>query len=118
MKSRVMMFRIAALIVVLLAAVLVAQQPRPVSPPTVPRTNTLPQPIELEKSDVPMTSPAKLLKYQHEETKRDVDKLVKLVSEVQGEVDKAGENVLPLNTLKKLEEVEKLSKKVRNRIKQ
>lgn len=102
--------------VVLMATALVAQQTK--QGPTPPRINTLPQPMEQEKSDLPMTSPAKLLKYQHEETKKDVDKLVKLVAEVQEEVDKAGENVLPLNTLKKLEEVEKLTKKVRNRIKQ
>jgi len=113
-----MVFRITALIVLLLAAVLLAQQQQTRPVPSPPRINTLPQPIEQEKSDLPMTSPAKLLKYQHEETKKDVDKLVKLVAEVQEEVDKAGENVLPLNTLKKLEEVEKLSKKVRNRIKQ
>jgi len=63
-------------------------------------------------------SPAKLLKYQHEETLKDIDKLVKLATEVQEEVEKAGENVLPLNTLKKLEEVERLSKKIRGRLKQ
>jgi len=111
-----MVYRLAALTVVLLVSVLAAQQQKPGS--TTPRINTLPQPIDQEKSDLPMTSPAKLLKYQHEEVKKDVDKLVKLVGEVQEEVDKAGENVLPLNTLKKLEEVEKLTKKVRNRIKQ
>lgn len=111
MKSRV-----AALLVVVLATVLVAQQQKNTTTP--PRINTLPPPMEQERPDPPLTSPAKLLKYQHEEVKKDVDKLVKLVAEVQDEVDKAGENVLPLNTLKKLEEVEKLTKKVRNRIKQ
>jgi len=109
--------RVTALIA-LVTIIVIAQQPRPSALPPVPRTNTLPQPIEQEKSDLPMTSPAKLLKYQHDEVKKDVDKLVKLVAEVQEEVDKAGENVLPLNTLKKLEEVEKLTKKVRNRIRQ
>lgn len=73
---------------------------------------------EKEKDDLPMSSPIKLLKYQHEEVKKDMDKLVKLVAEVQEEVDKAGENVLPLATLKKLDEVEKLTRKIRTRIRQ
>ena len=37
---------------------------------------------EQEKDDLPITSPIKLLKYQHEEVKKDMDKLVKLVAEV------------------------------------
>lgn len=108
------MYRLAALLV-LLATVLVAQSQKGTN---TPRINPLPQMLDQERPDPPLTSPAKMLKYQHEEVKKDVDKLVKLVAEVQDEVDKAGENVLSLNTLKKLEEVEKLTKKVRNRLKQ
>ena len=63
-------------------------------------------------------SPAKLLKYQHEDAMKDIDKLVKLVAEVQEEIEKAGENVLPLTALKKLEDVERLSRKIRGKIKQ
>lgn len=76
---------------------------------------------EIEKpSDAlpPPNSPSKLLKYQHEEVKKDMEKLSKLVGEVQTELDKAGENVLPLNTLRKLEDVEKLAHKIRDRIRQ
>ena len=49
---------------------------------------------------------------------KDIEKLVKLTADIQEEVEKAGENVLPLNTLKKLDEIEKLTKKIRGRIKQ
>jgi hypothetical protein len=103
-----------------LAAFLGAQSPPPKTsnPSPIPPLRTVNPVAGQEKDELPMTSPIKMLKYQHEEVKKDVDKLVKLVGEVQDEVDKAGENVLPLNTLKKLEEVEKLTKKVRNRIKQ
>lgn len=80
-----------------------------------------PEPSEIEKpadSGPALNSPSKLLKYQHEEVKKDMERLSKLVDEVQQELDKAGANVLPLNTLKKLEEVEKLAHKIRGRIRQ
>lgn len=76
------------------------------------------QPTDPGDVPAPANSPAKMLKYQHEEVKKDMEKLAKLVTEVQEDLDKDGENVLSLNTLKKLEEVEKLSRKVRTRLKQ
>ena len=97
-----------------LASVVVFAQGR--TPP--PRS---PEGLQMEKSPdatPPLNSAAKLLKYQHEEVKKDMEKLVRLTTEVQEELEKAGENVLPLNSLKKLEEVEKLSRKVRSRLKQ
>ena len=41
-----------------------------------------------------------------------------VATEVEEELEKNGENVLPLNTLKKLEEIEKLARKIRDRVKQ
>ena len=64
------------------------------------------------------SSAAKLLKWQYDATLKDIDKLVKLSTEIKEDMDKAGENVLPLATLKKLDELEKLTKKIRGRIKQ
>jgi hypothetical protein len=61
---------------------------------------------------------AKLLKWQYDATLKDIDKLVKLSTEIKEDMDKAGENVLPLATLKKLDELERLTKKIRGRIKQ
>jgi hypothetical protein len=66
----------------------------------------------------PLTSPSRLLKQQHEELKKLASKLTELSTQVEEELDRSGENVLPLNTLKKLEEVEKLARKMRTRIKQ
>src|ERR1035438_6644365 len=65
-----------------------------------------------EDSPSPLNTPAKVLKYQHEDTMKDIEKLVKLVNEIHDEMDKAGENVLPLGTLKKLDEVERLTRKI------
>lgn len=76
---------------------------------------------------VPVTNPtepraadsaAKLLKHQHEEIKKLSARMTELANEVEEELDKSGENVLPLGTLKKLEEIEKLARKIRGRIKQ
>ncbi len=69
-----------------------------------------------EKS--PAESAAKLMKYQHEEIKKLSSRLVELATEVEADLDKSGENVLPLGTLKKLDEIEKLARKIRDRIKQ
>jgi len=69
-----------------------------------------------EKS--PAESAAKLLKYQHEEIRKLSSRLAELATEVEADLDKGGENVLPLGTLKKLEEIEKLARKIRDRIKQ
>lgn len=64
------------------------------------------------------TSPSKMLKQQHDELKKLSSKLTELANQVEEDLDKGGENVLPLNTLKKLDEIEKLARKMRSRIKQ
>ncbi len=61
---------------------------------------------------------SKLLKHQHEEVRKMAARLVELSGEVEDDLQKQGENVLPLNTLKKLDEIEKLARKIRDRIKQ
>ena len=72
----------------------------------------------------PITSPsppppsAELLKHQHEQTKKLSARLAKLAAEVDEELNESGENILPLRTLKKLKEIEKLARKVGGRIKQ
>jgi hypothetical protein len=113
-----MRFFLAALLA-LLAPALAQQPPQQQNPPR-PAPNT-PQAITQEvERDLPLppNAPSKLLKYHHEEVKKDIERLLKLVQDVQSEIDKAGENVLPLGALKKLEEVEKLSKRLRGKIKQ
>lgn len=103
----------------------VKQSPTPKATPTpasqaVQSDSTSKKRASEPQEDTPTApnSPAKILKYQHEETLKDLEKLVKLTAEVQEEVEKAGENVLPLATLKKLDDVEKLARKIRSRLKQ
>ena len=49
--------------------------------------------------------------------KVDTDKLFKLASELKGYVDKSNENVLSLEVLKKAEEIEKLARSVKDKMK-
>ncbi len=63
-------------------------------------------------------SQSSALKQQHDEAKKLSQKLIELVTEVDADIDKSGENVLPLSTLKKLEEIEKTARKLRSLLKQ
>lgn len=49
--------------------------------------------------------------------KNDTDKLVKLAGELKDYVDKSNENVLSLEVLKKAEEIEKLARNVKDKMK-
>jgi hypothetical protein len=49
--------------------------------------------------------------------KNDTDKLLKLSIELKAYVDKSDENVLSLDVVKKAEEIEKLAKSVRDKMK-
>ena len=51
------------------------------------------------------------------ELKRDTEKLLKLATELKQYVDKTNENVLSLEVLKKSEEIEKLARSVKDRMK-
>ncbi len=57
-----------------------------------------------------------LNKERHAELKRDTEKLLALATELKTEVDKADENVLSLGVLRKTEQIEKLAKSVREKM--
>ena len=50
--------------------------------------------------------------------KKDTDQLLALANELKQNVDKANENTLSLEVIKKTEEIEKLAKKVREKMKE
>ena len=52
------------------------------------------------------------------EIKQDTDKLVDLANELKKSVDAAGDNALSLEVIRKTEEIEKLAKKVRGKMKE
>ena len=49
--------------------------------------------------------------------KQDTDKLLKLATELKEYVDKTNENILSMDVLKKTDEIEKLAKSVRDKMK-
>jgi hypothetical protein len=111
------MLAVNAAVVCLLLAAAPMQQPR-APQPAASASQRKPQSDTQDESPTAPMTPAKLLKYQHEETLKDIEKLSKLVGEIQEDVEKQGENVLSLNTLKKLDDVERLTRKIRGRLKQ
>jgi hypothetical protein len=58
-----------------------------------------------------------ILKADHEASKKDVDTMRKLIEDVKIDMEKNDRHILSVSTLKKLEEIEKLSKKIRGRMK-
>ncbi len=90
----------------LLALVLFAQEPKPrVEDPTTVR---LPD-GKLQSEEI--------LKAEHKKTVKDAEELVRIATEVRQELDQNEHHVLSIGLLKKLDEIEKLSKKIRGRVK-
>jgi len=56
-------------------------------------------------------------KQRQQQLKDDTDKLLKLATELKLYVDKSNENILSLEVLKKTDEIEKLAKSVRDKMK-
>ncbi|HSA93346.1 MAG TPA: hypothetical protein VLE48_10075 [Terriglobales bacterium] len=76
------------------------------------RREKTPQEIEMERRQ------AKALnKQRHEELKQSTDKLLELSEQLKEYVDKTDENMLSLDVIKKAEEIEKLAKRVREKMK-
>lgn len=56
-------------------------------------------------------------KERQQALKKDADKLFELSSQLKQQVDKSNENILSLDVIKKAEEIEKLAKSVREKMK-
>ncbi|HEX5433217.1 MAG TPA: hypothetical protein VFY05_03180 [Candidatus Angelobacter sp.] len=57
-------------------------------------------------------------KKRQEDIRKDTDKLFQLATELKAAVDKTNENVLSLDVIRKADEVEKLAKQVKEKMKQ
>jgi hypothetical protein len=58
-----------------------------------------------------------ILKADHERTLKDADALIRLAEDLKIDIEKNDRHVLSLGTLKKLDEIEKLTKRMRGRLK-
>ena len=90
----------------LLALVLLAQEPKP----------RIDDPSTVRLPDGKLQS-EEILKAEHKRSIKDAGELVRLSQEVRRELEEHEHHVLSLGLLKKLDEIEKLSKKLRTRLK-
>lgn len=58
-----------------------------------------------------------LLKDEHKRTLRDVDEITRLAAEIRAELEKNEHHVLSIGLLKKFDEIEKITKRARSRVK-
>ena len=89
-----------------------ASAPQPQIRPLGPQEEKDPVAQEMEKR-----RKKALNKERFNDLKRDTDKLLELATELKTHVDKADENMLSLDVLKKTEQIEKLAKSVRDKMK-
>jgi hypothetical protein len=92
------------------SAVLLAQQA-----PRFPRGETPPE--AREDARLRHDREKAMNQKRQEDLKHDTDKLLKLATELKEDVDKTNENVLSLDVIKKADEIEKLAKNVRDKMK-
>lgn len=112
-----MRFRLISLLtlVTLTAPVVVAQQRTLPSAQTDP--SDAPDPGAEARARILSDMAKKAAKDRVAALRNDTDKLLRLSTELKTYVDKSDENVLSLDVIKKAEEIEKLAKSVRDKMK-
>ena len=111
----------SALFFCLLSLPMMAQtQQQPRQPPPQPSPHDLNIPIADDddaRNRIMTEQQKKAAKERVAALKSDTDKLLKLSVELKNYVDKSDENVLSLDVIKKAEEIEKLAKSVKDKMK-
>ena len=85
------------------------------APAATPQVETRQDPAQKEMQDR-MAREAN--KKRQQDIRDDTDKLFQLATELKAAVDKSNENLLSLDVIRKAEEVEKLAKKVKEKMKE
>ncbi len=110
---RVRMFAALFLVIMLLKTAYAAEPPK-AGEPQFGRRGRVESPLEKEQE-------RKMEKARNEERqndlKKDTQKLLELATELKQYVDKTNENVLSIEVIKKTEEIEKLAKSIRGKMK-
>ena len=83
--------------------------------PSDPQFRTHPSADEVKRDNERMKA---MNKDRAERIKRDTDRLLALATELKQYVDKTNENVLSVEVIRKAEEIEKLSKSIREKMKE
>jgi hypothetical protein len=119
-------FLIIVLAPILLSAVAIPQNTAP-QPPAIAqaatngadpqfgqRRNQVPDPIEIKMEKDRQKA---IQKERQESLKKDTDKLFKLATELKDGVDKSTKDILSIEVVRKCEEIEKLSKSIKEKMK-
>jgi hypothetical protein len=108
--------RRAVLFCVSASALLAAQDPSQ----QAPATHELPLPNSNEDERLPNGKSRKneIAKQEHEQALKDTEELIVVAQQLKDELQKAGNYVVPLSSVKKTDEIEKLARRIRGRLKQ
>lgn len=111
--------RVFLLLLFLVPILPAAAQKPPDQEPPVPRRDYPQTPADEDDARTRLANDMakKAAKERAAALKSDTDKLLKLSVELKAYVDKSDENVLSLDVIKKAEEIEKLAKSVRDKMK-
>lgn len=97
------------------AAIVGAQQQQVPQQPPVPQ---IPKEDEDEKMPNGKSRSDAIAKEEHEKALKDTDQLIAMAQQLKDELQKAGDYVVPLSSVKRTEEIEKLARRIRGRLKQ
>jgi hypothetical protein len=106
-----------ALLVLIAVPMHAAKQSRPASPQHTDDLSQSPSPEDDARGRLMHDMEKKAAKERVAALKSDTDKLLKLSVELKAYVDKSDENVLSLDVIKKADEIEKLAKSVKDKMK-
>ena len=108
----------SVLILCLFAIPVLAQNPLPPPPPVHPRdVSVAPADGDDARERIEHDMEKKAAKERVASLKTDTDRLLKLSVELKAYVDKSDENVLSLDVIRKADEIEKLAKSVKDKMK-
>lgn len=117
---RKLTFLLVALLLalILMVSAVIAQAPTPAGPRTDPQFGTR-RNNELSEAEARLERERdkRINQMRHESLKEDTDKLLELATELKKQVDNSNENLLSVEVVRKAEEIEKLAKKVKDKMK-
>lgn len=114
-STDILVFILITLVMLGTPVVLAAQSAEP-QQPSASQVGQPPQEETVPK-DIADRMAKERLKGRYDSLKRDSEKLLELATELKQYVDKSGENVMSLEVIRKCDQIEKLSKSVRTKMK-
>ena len=108
--------RRAAMFSLFASAILTAQEQDQQQPPDR-RLPIPPNPDEDTKLPNGKSQKNAIAKENHEQALRDANDLIAVAQQLKDELQKAGDYVVPISSVKKTEEIERLARRIRGRLK-